>query len=216
MSHGFCGPHPVLTASPGAPCMTFPDRAPLPDAAKSELRARVLARRDALAPEMRIDAASRIAAQVASLALPPGPVAAYWPIRSEADPRPACALLRMRGHAILLPCIIGDGLLFRLWAEGDTMVKASLGLMEPTAAAPELVPATLLVPLAAFDRRGHRIGYGRGFYDRALAQLGRVTTIGIAFATQEIPLIPDEPHDHPLDFVVTEQDIIDTRALRGS
>jgi 5-formyltetrahydrofolate cyclo-ligase len=196
--------------------MTYPDRAPLPDSAKSDLRARALARRDALAPEMRLGAASRIAAQVASLALPRGPVAAYWPIRSEADPRPACPLLRTRGHAIVLPCIIGNDLLFRLWAEGDAMVKAGLGLMEPTAAAAELVPTTLLVPLAAFDRRGHRIGYGRGFYDRALAQLGPVTTIGIAFATQEIPLIPDEPHDHTLDFVVTEQDIIDTRALRGS
>ncbi|MDB5643970.1 MAG: 5-formyltetrahydrofolate cyclo-ligase, partial [Hyphomicrobiales bacterium] len=104
----------------------------------------------------------------------------------------------------------------RQWDEGEPLIKASLGLLEPSPAAPALSPSVLLVPLAAFDRRGHRIGYGRGFYDRALAALGPVTTIGIAFATQEIPTIPDEPHDHPLDFVVTEQEIIDTRVLRGS
>jgi 5-formyltetrahydrofolate cyclo-ligase len=67
------------------------------------------------------------------------------------------------------------------------------------------------VPLAAFDRRGHRIGYGKGFYDRALANLPHATTIGLAFATQEIDHVPDEAHDRALDFVVTEREIITTR-----
>ncbi len=216
MSHGFCGPHPFRLAPPGALLMTSAGPGPLPDLSKSDLRILALARRDALAPEVRAQAALRIASRVSALALPSGPVAAYWPIRSEADPRPAAALLRTRGHAIVLPCVAGDALVFRRWSDGDPLVKAGLGLLEPDPAAPALAPRVLLIPLAAFDRRGHRIGYGRGFYDRALAALGAVTTVGIAFATQEIPTIPDEPHDHPLDFVVTEQETIDTRVLRGS
>jgi 5-formyltetrahydrofolate cyclo-ligase len=196
--------------------MTSPGPGPLPDQTKADLRASALVRRDALAPDARAQAAALIAARVAALALPDGPVAAYWPIRSEADPRPAAAVLRAHGHDILLPCVTAEALVFRLWNEGDALIKGELGMMEPAPAAPALAPATLLVPLAAFDRRGHRIGYGKGFYDRALATLGPVVTLGIAFTTQEIPAIPDEPHDHPLDFVVTEQETIDTRVTRGS
>ncbi|MDB5543044.1 MAG: 5-formyltetrahydrofolate cyclo-ligase [Hyphomicrobiales bacterium] len=196
--------------------MTSPGHGPLSQLTKVELRAQALARRDALAPDARSQAAALIAARIAALPLPEGPVAAYWPIRSEADPRPAAALLRARGCAILLPCVMADRLVFRLWNEDDALAKGELGMMEPSPDARALAPATLLVPLAAFDRRGHRIGYGKGFYDRALGALGLVTTLGIAFATQEISLIPDEPHDHPLDFVVTEQETIDTRVTRGS
>jgi 5-formyltetrahydrofolate cyclo-ligase len=196
--------------------MTSSDPAPLPDATKAALRASALARRDALAPETRVSHSAKIASRVTALDLPPGDVAAYWPIRSEADPRPAAEMLRAHGRAIALPCVTPGGLVFREWRAGDPLAAGAFGLMEPLPSAAVLAPAILLVPLAAFDRRGHRIGYGKGFYDRALASLGPVTTIGIAFATQEIPLIPDEPHDHPLDFVVTEQEIIDTRALRGS
>lgn len=188
--------------------------APLSPDLKATLRAEALARREAIAPEARAAAAAAMAEAVARLA-PPGPVAIYWPIRGEADPRPAAALLARAGATILLPCVIDQGLAFRVWRPGDALIRAALGLMEPAAAAPLGSPASLLVPLAAFDRRGHRIGYGKGFYDRALAALGPVTTIGLGFATQEIPLIPDEAHDHPLDFVVTERETIHARANRG-
>jgi 5-formyltetrahydrofolate cyclo-ligase len=196
--------------------MTTPGQSPSLDQTKASVRAQALARRGALPPDARAQRALAIAERIARLSLTPGPVAAYWPIRSEADPRPAARLLSDKGREIALPCVTGDHLVFRRWSEGDPLLSASLGLMEPSPDAAVLRPTVLLVPLAAFDRRGHRIGYGRGFYDRALAALGPVTTIGVAFATQEIPLIPDEPHDHPLDFVVTEQETIDTRALRGS
>ena len=196
--------------------MTKPGPAILsPRPTKAELRAEALRRRDGMGAGARAAASLVIATRLAKLSLPPGPVAAYWPIRSEADPRPAAALLRSLGRQILLPCVTGDGLVFRVWNEGDLLVKAGLGLMEPAPEAAALAPSALLAPLAAFDRRGHRIGYGKGFYDRALAALGPVAAIGIAFAAQEIPLIPDEPHDHPLDFVVTEHELIDTRAPRG-
>ena len=197
--------------------MTKPGPAILsPRQTKAELRVEALQRRDDMGAEARAAASLAIATRLAAWPLPAGSVAAYWPIRSEADPRPVAALLRAQGRPILLPCVTKGELVFRVWNEGDPLVKASLGLMEPAPDAPPLTPSVLLVPLAAFDRRGHRIGYGKGFYDRALAALGPVRAIGIAFATQEIPLIPDEPHDHPLDFVVTEHELIDTRALRGS
>lgn len=187
-------------------------------AMKSALRAQALDRRQALEPAVRARAAQSIAEYFDQLAprLPDGPVAAYWPIRSEIDPRPALARLRACGHASALPVVTPEGLVFRLWGEADSLAPAALGLMEPLAAAPQVEPAILLIPLAAFDRRGHRIGYGKGYYDRALAARPPLATIGIAHSVQEIPEIPDEPHDHPLDFVITEREIVDCRQNRRS
>jgi 5-formyltetrahydrofolate cyclo-ligase len=68
-----------------------------------------------------------------------------------------------------------------------------------------------LVPLCAFDRRAHRLGYGRGYYDRALAALaarGPVLSIGLAFAAQEVDRVPTEAHDQGLDYIVTETAIL--------
>ncbi len=183
---------------------------------KDALRSQALGRRDALCEASRQEAALAIAGHLAVLAkdLPQGPVAAYWPIRSEADPRAGADDLRQRGHEIALPAVTPHGLVFRRWEVNDPLARAGFGLWEPLPESPQIVPRTLLVPLAAFDRRGHRIGYGKGHYDRALAALGRVLTIGIAFSVQEINLIPDEPHDHPLDFVVTEREILNTAQQR--
>jgi 5-formyltetrahydrofolate cyclo-ligase len=72
-------------------------------------------------------------------------------------------------------------------------------------------PDMLLVPLLAFDRAGHRLGYGGGYYDRTLATLPTHPAIGIAYAAQEIPHIPPGPHDHPLPTIITESEIIQTR-----
>ena len=72
-------------------------------------------------------------------------------------------------------------------------------------------PKALLVPLAAFDRRGGRIGYGKGHFDRAIAALEEqhpILTIGLAYAVQEIEQVPVEPHDRLLDMVVTESELI--------
>lgn len=180
---------------------------------KAALRKAALARRDGLAVEAREDAARRIAEivlsrpEIAKADL----VSAYWPIRSEVDVRPLIAALRDRGQAVALPQVTPDGLVFRLAAEGDALSPGGFGLSEPGPDAPVVDPRVLLVPLAAFDRRGHRIGYGKGYYDRALARLdaqGRALAIGIAFAAQETPVVPDGPHDRPLDGIVTEAGLI--------
>jgi 5-formyltetrahydrofolate cyclo-ligase len=75
-----------------------------------------------------------------------------------------------------------------------------------------VVPEVLIVPLVAFDRRGYRLGYGGGYYDRTLAELrqaGRVAAVGFAFAAQEVPEVPIGPHDAKLDAIVTEHGVVD-------
>jgi 5-formyltetrahydrofolate cyclo-ligase len=105
---------------------------------------------------------------------------------------------------------------FRLWAPGDKLLRGPLGILEPSPDAAEIVPDIVLVPLAAFDRSGHRIGYGAGHYDRTLARLRdskKIIAIGLAFAVQEIETIPALPHDVALDYVLTETQLFDFRSL---
>lgn len=180
---------------------------------KNLLRHGALVKRDALTSDDRVRFSEAIAARVEPFArlMGSGPVGGFWPIRSEIDPRPAMRRLAKAGHALALPVVTPAGLVFRAWRIGDDLNAGKFGLSEPFATAPEVNPTALLVPLAAFDRRGHRIGYGAGYYDRAIARLsahGRLFTIGICFATQEIDHVPDEAHDRALDMIVTEREII--------
>jgi 5-formyltetrahydrofolate cyclo-ligase len=95
------------------------------------------------------------------------------------------------------------------------LVLGSLGILEPSLAAAELVPDVMLVPLAAFDRVGHRIGYGGGYYDYTFSHLRKarhVIGVGLAFAVQETALIPALQHDAALDYVLTEQQVFDFRS----
>ncbi len=116
------------------------------------------------------------------------------------------------GLATALPVVGGRGkpLLFRRWRPGDPLVDGPLGLREPAPGSARTEPDLLFVPLAAFDRAGHRIGYGAGYYDATLAALApkRPLAIGLAFSVQEVASIPAEPHDHPLAFVITERETI--------
>ncbi len=92
-----------------------------------------------------------------------------------------------------------------------------MAIEEPLPAAPEAAPDLLFVPLAAFDRTGHRIGYGAGFYDRTLAELRAkkpICAVGVAYSSQEFPKIPHEEHDESLDYVLTERELIGCRVLR--
>ncbi|WP_079544978.1 5-formyltetrahydrofolate cyclo-ligase [Bradyrhizobium lablabi] len=185
---------------------------------KADLRAAALATRDALSGENRAAAADAIASRGLPLALPQGAVVAgYSPIRSEIDPGPLLRKLESLGARLALPAINarGQSLKFRLWHPGDRLLSGPLGILEPSPAAAEIIPDILLVPLAAFDRAGHRIGYGAGHYDRTLAQLRKsrsVTAIGLAFASQEVAVVPALQHDVALDYVLTESKILDFRS----
>ena len=103
-------------------------------------------------------------------------VAGYSPIRSEIDPLPLMRRLAAQGAQLALPVIVArdQPLMFRVWAPGNALRRGPLGILEPPFEAGEIIPDILLVPLAAFDRAGHRIGYGAGHYDRTLAQLRAV------------------------------------------
>jgi 5-formyltetrahydrofolate cyclo-ligase len=186
---------------------------------KSDLRTAALARRDALSDERRAAAAEAIAKRGLPLAIKPGAVVAgYSPIRSEIDPVPLMRTFAAQGARLALPAVMarGKSLAFRAWSIGDKLMLGPLGILEPSPAAAEIVPDIVLVPLAAFDRAGHRIGYGAGHFDFTLAHLRKVKgaiAIGLAFAVQEVKTIPVQPHDVALDYVLTETHAFDLRSL---
>jgi 5-formyltetrahydrofolate cyclo-ligase len=116
-----------------------------------------------------------------------------------------------RGQEVALSRIVHPHLSFRLWRPGDELEKGAFGVRQPSAEAPLVHPRALLVPLAAFDRRGGRIGYGKGHFDRAIKTLEAqhsVLVVGLAYSSQEIDEVPNEPHDRPLDAIVTETELI--------
>jgi 5-formyltetrahydrofolate cyclo-ligase len=185
---------------------------------KAELRAAALAARDALSEAQRAAAAQAIAQRGLPVEIAAGAVVAgYSPIRSELDPTPLMQALAAQGVRLALPVITqrGQSLRFRVWHAGDRLLPGSLGILEPSPAAAEIVPDIVLVPLAAFDRTGHRIGYGAGHYDRTLAQLHKskgFAAVGLAFAGQEVATVPALQHDVPLDYVLTETKVFDFRS----
>jgi 5-formyltetrahydrofolate cyclo-ligase len=190
---------------------TTSDTQVIPSPRKAILRAEALARRDALELDNRLEWDPEITAR--ALALPvwkssTGPVSAYWPMRSEADPRPILETLHERGLPLCLPAIVDKRMIFRRWAPYEPIVPGGFGTLVPATDQPEVKPTILLVPLAAFDRRGYRIGYGKGYYDRALSELGPTVSIGIGYSAQEIDAVPDEPHDRHLDWIVTERETL--------
>ena len=185
--------------------------------AKERLRREALARRDALAAQIRKAAAEAIAAREFPLAVTPGTiVSGFMPLNSEINPLPLLQKLSAAGAQLALPAIAGRGkpLIMRAWQWGAPLDAGQWGIREPKPDAAEVEPDILLVPLLAFDRAGHRIGYGAGYYDLTIAQLRArktVTAVGIAFAVQEIPAVPATPRDARLDLVLTEREVIDLR-----
>ena len=185
---------------------------------KQELRSAALRARDGLDEVERAAASEAIAARGLPFAIEAGTViAGYSPIRSEVDPAPLMRNLAGKGARLALPTVTarGQSLVFRAFSPGDRLMLGALGIPEPSPAAAEIVPDILLVPLAAFDRLGHRIGYGAGHYDFTFAHLRKhktVVGIGLAFAVQEIKAIPALSHDVALDFVLTERRVFDFRS----
>lgn len=148
------------------------------------------------------------------LPIPAGSVVSgFWPIRSEIDPRPLMHGLAERGNRLCLPVVIDRiRIAFRSWTPGADLVETGFGTRGPGPDAPVVDPDVMLMPMAVFDRRGGRIGYGAGHYDRAIELLHRAgrrpVLIGLAFACQETEAVPLEPHDQMLHVIATETDII--------
>ena len=182
--------------------------------AKASLRQAALARRDAMPEDARIEASLTVADRCAEL-LPITPgmvVSGFLPIRSEIDIRPLMMLLADRGARLCVPAIVDGRLQFRHLVRGAPLEPQGFGTYAPGAEAAVLDPELMLVPLAVFDRQGGRIGYGRGYYDSAIAALTQKGTppilAGVAFAVQEAETVPMEPHDIRLPMIVTERETI--------
>ncbi|WP_438380923.1 5-formyltetrahydrofolate cyclo-ligase [Asaia sp. BMEF1] len=141
-------------------------------------------------------------------------IGCVWPLPGEADLRPLCVLLNGAGRDVLLPetTLKGHPLFFRRWKPDAVMLEGRFGTMHPDGAVDR--PDMLLVPLLAFDRSGNRLGYGGGYYDRTLATL-RCRSIGFAFAWQEVAQVPLGAYDEPLDWIVTEKEILAGQAGKG-
>src|SRR4051812_38555652 len=186
---------------------------------KSIIRKDAQMRRDALPAAERAKAAETIATPAFPLTIQSGQiVSGFFPLKTEISPLPLMRKLADAGAELALPAIDGRGkpLIMRTFAFGDELASGQWGIREPKPEAAEVAPDVLLVPLLAFDRLGHRIGYGAGYYDMTIGKLRAmkpVVAVGIAFAAQEIGEVPVTPRDARLDLVLTEREIID---LRGS
>jgi 5-formyltetrahydrofolate cyclo-ligase len=183
---------------------------------KAELRAAALAKRDALPADVRAQAAEAIAARGLAEAKPGLIVSGFMPLKSEINPLPLMRRIAAAGATLALPAIQGRGkpLIMRAYSFEDTLARGQWGIREPLPDAAEVAPDILLVPLACFDRAGHRIGYGAGYYDmtiNALRAKKTVMAVGLAFGVQEIDKIPATPRDARLDVVLTEREAIDFR-----
>lgn len=181
---------------------------------KAELRREAIARREALPPAERAAAAAAIAARPLPVAVSPGAiVSGFSPLKSEINPVPLMRAFAAAGAQLALPVVAGKGrpLTMRSWNFGEPLDSGVWGIREPKPEAPEVFPDILIVPLLAFDRAGHRIGYGAGYYDMTIARLRGMKpaiAIGIAYAAQEIAAVPAAPRDAPLDLVLTERETI--------
>lgn len=137
-------------------------------------------------------------------------VAFCWPYHNEYDARHLAHRLRERGAKTALPVVVASGqpLIFRLWKPGDLLARGVYDIPYPPAG-DAIVPDVALVPMNGFDASGYRLGYGGGFFDRTLAVLRagggtRPLAIGVTYELARMQTIHAQPHDVPMDYVVTE------------
>lgn len=180
-------------------------------AEKARLRREVLARRDALPADYRRAASEAICAQI--IALPPfaaaATVAAFYPMATEVNIRPLITAAIAAGKTLALPRVAAARQLsfHRYSGDSDELQQGYAGIFEPSARAPLVAISAfdfILVPAAAADARGARLGYGGGFYDRALAAAAAATACIPLFRCQIVEKVPRENHDICATMTVTE------------
>ena len=182
---------------------------------KRAVRRAAIERRDLLSQDERSAKSERIVERV--LALPEvgaaGTVMAFWSFGSEVQTSALIEQLHGSGTRVVLPRIAEEELEAVAYAPGDPVAATSFGAMEPVGT--ELVPAqevdVVIVPGVAFDRRGGRVGYGGGFYDRLFSKTPSVPAVAIAFAVQLVDEVPQGRSDSRVDVIVTEDEVIRPR-----
>ena len=183
-----------------------------PTVSKAELRALGLARRAAMTEDERRAGSELAVAHLRPLLRANETVSLFWPMRDEIDPRGLIDDVLKAGGHVAMPVVERKKIHFRRF-DGEAGLEIGVfGTRHPHAGHPTLDPDLIVAPLAAFDRRGGRIGYGAGYYDGAIADLiahgKKFRVAGIAFACQEVDFVPIEPHDQRLSFIATERELI--------
>ena len=174
-------------------------------------RALLVARREAFGEAQRTAWNERITSHLLDgIDVPPRAIVAFcWPYRGEFDPRFAVRRWREAGAIAALPEVAGKGkpLQFRKWWPGASMRAGVYDIPVPDGT--EIVsPDVAIVPMNGFDRSGYRLGYGGGFFDRTLAACERrVIAVGVSYEALRLDTIFPQPHDIPMDFVVTEEGV---------
>ncbi|PJE33714.1 5-formyltetrahydrofolate cyclo-ligase [Pseudooceanicola marinus] len=137
-----------------------------------------------------------------------GVVAFYWPIKDEPDLRSLMAEMQASGRRIALPLVETRSapLVFRLWTPETRMERGYWNIPVPPRDAQEVIPDVVLAPLMGWDSEGYRLGYGGGYFDRTLAALSpQPFSIGVGLASAQLPTIYPQPHDIPMDAILTER-----------
>jgi 5-formyltetrahydrofolate cyclo-ligase len=197
--------------APIAPGARDPAEEHLRRQAKAVLRKRLRGLRGTFPASSIAERSARVAAALEALEVvrEAREVALFWPIegRNEVDLRALDASLRARGVRVAYPAVDRDAgeMSFRLAAPEDLDERGS-GFREPALSAPEAAPDVVVCPALAIDERGFRLGYGRGFYDRALGRLAPpAVAVGVAFSFQLMPDLPDTEGDVPVAWIVTDE-----------
>jgi 5-formyltetrahydrofolate cyclo-ligase len=203
-----CFMHELQTDGAGAAQCDAPERADVMRWRKAE-RQRLIAARLEIPAEERARKAEAIAAGLDAAIddIAGRLVSLYWPFRGEPDLRPWAETVRSRGGRMALPVVVEKGrpLIFREWLRDGKLERGVWNIPVP-AAGPEVQPDVVIAPVVGFDRRNYRLGYGGGFFDRTLAAAtARPLVIGIGYASSAIPTIYPQPHDIPMDMIVTEE-----------
>ncbi len=204
-----------------------------PFASKSEARSLLLMQRRKLHESMTKPWSAQVVEQ--AKAWPGwhhhGVVGCYWPLAKENGGEPDLtalyAWLVQQGHQLALPTVVAADhpMAFQRWQPGDAMVQSSQlrGLWQPAAEQPVVMPSLLLIPAVAIDRRGYRLGFGAGYYDRTLAALRAaqaashppLTAMGVAFRPFWVESLPNEPHDQALQAGIHEDGWVDFALIPG-
>jgi len=182
---------------------------------KNRVRQQMRANREALAPAERLEKSRRICRHVMDLIGDSETVMTYSAKELEVNTRPLIESLFLQGNPVVVPIIVKADVSLRLSYLMDlaVLVPSTFNVPEPIG---NEIPAdprhitTIILPMLGFDRKGGRLGYGAGYYDRFLARNSHIRKIGVAFACQEAERVPVDENDIHMNCIVTEDGIVYT------
>ena len=180
---------------------------------KNSVRQILRQRKDAMSPEERLGKSRRICRHLMGIIRDGETVMVFTSKEKEVNTGPLILALFGHGNPVVVPIIVKEDVSLRLSYLRDlsALVPSTFGVPEPIgseipAAAEDI--GTIILPMLGFDRRGGRIGYGAGYYDRFLSKNRDLRKIGVAFACQEIGSLPVDENDIPMDWIITEDGIV--------